>query len=447
MAMFARRVLQRCIDESHTYASDADRHRWVAKLKSTRAPDYIAVEWEIVLLNVFSRFGKLLHEPDLGSPQKADVVLENSALKFCADITAISDKGFHETNPIRELEDQLRGHYQASGITGGGLILNVSSVGFATYKGVKQRRILPEKAEFDKLVFNNSFTSFIDDIKLNPLNRKTHTTTFRDLGGIVQITYIPGQNGAWCQSHPIPQTTIIDSNPLSTALTGKAAQLKNCGYKGPCGIIICDGGTDVLRENFSGMTYSASDVISAFFRKHSSVNFVVTLSLRNHSDRTLKQRIEHRVYVRSIEGWHSALFLFFEEFAKRIPQVTQTPENALNELRFWEGKERRRLHLGGISVTYGRQSAKEIRISTHTLLEALAGRIPQAVLTQHFGMGVGRSNLFDQQLRAGCLLESATVERKPDEDSDEIVFRFGEPDPATSSFVTKRTPPKSEVKS
>src|ERR1700679_1686501 len=168
MAMFAKRVLQRCIDESHGYVSASTRHKWVAKLKSTRATDYIATEWEIVLLNVFSRLGTLLHEPELGFPKKVDVVLENSALKFCADITAISDKGFHQTTPIRELEDQLRSHYQVSGITGGGLVLDVSSVGFATYKGVKQRRILPAKAEFDKQVFNEGFISFIDDIRLNP---------------------------------------------------------------------------------------------------------------------------------------------------------------------------------------------------------------------------------------------------------------------------------------
>jgi hypothetical protein len=377
MAMFAKRVLQRCIDESHGYVSASTRHKWVAKLKSTRATDYIATEWEIVLLNVFSRLGTLLHEPELGFPKKVDVVLENSALKFCADITAISDKGFHQTNPIRELEDQLRSHYQVSGITGGGLVLDVSSVGFATYKGVKQRRILPAKAEFDKQVFNEGFISFIDDIRLNPLSRKIHTITFRDLSGIVQITYIPGQNGVWCQSHPIPQTTIIDSNPLSTALTSKALQLKNCGYEGPRGIIVCDGGADVLRENFSGMTYSAADVIRAFFRKHRSVSFVVTLSLRNHSNRTLKQRIEHKTYVRSPATWHDGLCLFFEQFVKNIPQVTQTPENALNELRYWEGKEHRRLHLGSITVTYGRRSPKEIQISTRAL-QVLAGRIPPA---------------------------------------------------------------------
>jgi hypothetical protein len=56
-------------------------------------------------------------------------------------------------------------------------------------------------------------------------------------------------------------------------------------------------------------------------------------------------------------------------------------------------------------------------------------------------MGIGQ-NLFEQQLRAGCLLESANVEQHSDEDSDEIVFRFGEPDPAASSFVTGDAPAK-----
>src|SRR5665213_1873637 len=436
MAIFTRRVLQRCIDESHTYASDTIRRGWVSKLKSTGATDYVAREWEIVLLNTLSHFGKLQHEPNLGGPSRPDVVFESDAVKFCADITAISDRGFDEQNPARTLEDQLRKRYARSETTTGGLALNISSLGFPAYKGMKQPRILPPEDEFDDLIFNGDFGSFLDYVKLNPLEKKTHTISLLHLRSLVRITYMPGRRGVWCDSHPIPQTTEIEKNPLFTALRDKVDQLTHSGYAGPCGMVICDGGAEVLRENFSGMTYSASEVIFAFFKKHSSINFVVTLSLRNGYDGTLKQRVEYRIHVRSVETWHSELNLLFAKIVEALPQVVQTPQNALNEMRFWEGRARYRTHLGGMSVTYHGHMAKEIRMSTRALLELLAGRISQETFNQRFSSERGR-NIFEQQLKAGCLLESASVERRSNEDFDEIVLKFGGPDPAASEFAVR----------
>jgi len=44
-------------------------------------------------------------------------------------------------------------------------------------------------------------------------------------------------------------------------------------------------------------------------------------------------------------------------------------------------------------------------------------------------------DLFEHQLRRGSVIESARVKRKPDEDSDEIVFTFGLHDPSVAQFT------------
>ncbi|SPE18355.1 hypothetical protein SBA5_150089 [Candidatus Sulfotelmatomonas gaucii] len=40
-------------------------------------------------------------------------------------------------------------------------------------------------------------------------------------------------------------------------------------------------------------------------------------------------------------------------------------------------------------------------------------------------------------MRRGSIIESARVEKKPDEDSDEIVFTFGLPDPSVAPFTSR----------
>ena len=84
-------------------------------------------------------------------------------------------------------------------------------------------------------------------------------------------------------------------------------------------------------------------------------------------------------------------------------------------------------------MTYGTRAPKEIRMSARTLQELLAGRLPHKLFNERFNRP-NEVNIFERQLRMGCLLESTTIEKHPDEDSDEIVFRFGEPDPTAADF-------------
>jgi hypothetical protein len=37
----------------------------------------------------------------------------------------------------------------------------------------------------------------------------------------------------------------------------------------------------------------------------------------------------------------------------------------------------------------------------------------------------------------GCLIKAASVQVSPDQDDDEIIFTFSEPDPAVAAFVLK----------
>ena len=80
---------------------------WVQRLNRV-SDDYVATEWEIVLLRAFARFGRVLHEQAFGR-RPIDLSFESSdgKLQFAADIAAISDQPLHDKNPIDRFHNEL----------------------------------------------------------------------------------------------------------------------------------------------------------------------------------------------------------------------------------------------------------------------------------------------------------------------------------------------------
>src|SRR5258706_11465033 len=100
IALFTRRVIGKCLDKNAEFVSTAKLRDWVQRLNKV-SNDYVATEWEVVLLWAFEKFGKVRHEPPLGR-RPLDVVFESfdGKLRFAADIVAISDQTLHDRNPI-----------------------------------------------------------------------------------------------------------------------------------------------------------------------------------------------------------------------------------------------------------------------------------------------------------------------------------------------------------
>jgi hypothetical protein len=441
MAMFTRRVLQRCIDESFPYASDKARRNWVSKLNSSSEPAYVATEWEVVLLHAMAQLGSMRHEPSLGGTRPIDAVVECDGLSFGADITAISDRGLHERNPVHALEARLEEVYQASGVTQGGIVVSIMDLSFG--KRLPNHSIVPPKQEFDKLIFSEKFNEWVSSLLSNPLQRSTYEVIYRNPRSVLRFVYQPGRSGAGLAEYSnYCATQTIEKNTLHNALRSKADQLKKCGFEGLRGIIICDGGADVLRQSFSG-AINTDQVVFEFLRRYKSVSFVVIFALRNLDVSTIRRRVESRVFVEREHPWHKNLNNFISQVVTRLPRVVQGPENALSELRFWEGKKR--TNLGGMSMTLGEtnDSIRELRMSTRTLLDVLSGRLSQAQLNEWYRHGKSKG-LFEHIADSGSLIESARVERKPDEDFDEIIFTFGTPDSASSAFRIPNPPHQEE---
>lgn len=438
MGIFSRRYLQRCIDESSTFATLQTRKLWANKLNSPSSPDYAAREWEIAILNALSKFGKLRHEVDFGGTTRPDVLFCSTGMEFVADITAVSDKGLHEQNPLELLKEELRKRYECSGITAGGFALIVTATSIPSRR-VKSLGIVPPVNRFDEIIFNSAYEDFIAKIKARNTER-------REIGVIygeppqsqIRIIYQPGKPGAYCHQYTVyTGLNVINKNPLYYALRDKSDQLKKSGYKGTMGIIVCDGGTRSLSEDRSTSTYSTADVVQEFLRRDRDkrVNFVAVLTRTEELSLRQRNSLRPKIHVRELEPWHGRLETLFAQVFSALPRITQSPDNAQRERRFYKGRETTRPHLGGLSISMGSQMS-EIKLSTRTLLDLLSGRLTTERFNREYRFDNGR-NPFERELRRGFTLESAVVKRLLDEDDDEIILKFAGPDPALARFTVK----------
>jgi hypothetical protein len=433
MAMFSRRALQKAIDGSLPYADRSKRREWVGTLNSPTSAKYIPTEWEVMILHALATLGTVYHESDLGGETKPDLHFQSPAVTFVGDIATISDRGSHERNPIGPFEKELRKRWEQSGITEGGFAFHASTR-LHTGRGSKPPVIMPPVDQFQTLIFNDRFDQFVRDVQLTPGEQRQLAVCWAR-ESVIQITYVPGRRFVWCTgytSYTIP--TLRDRNPLYLALKEKGDQLKRCGFTGLRGVIICDGGAHALRNMSSSYSYSVRDVVFHALKRHTSIDFVVIISLRDRNTQTIKQDANVELFVRDMTEWATPLNEVMHAMVGQLPTIMQSPDNARNELEHWLGREKKRTHVRGLTYSGGRNGVGEIRMSTQTLLEVLGGRLSVKELNEAYSLNK-REGLFEHQLRRGSVIESARVERKPDEDSDEIVFTFGLHDPSVAPFT------------
>jgi hypothetical protein len=110
MAILGRRTTQRLIDETAPVISRGQIRKLVDELNSMPETQTLSPDWELILLNAFSKIGHVKHEQSFGGNRKPDVYFEcrsNPRVRFVADIRTLSDKGFNAANPFDRLFDEL----------------------------------------------------------------------------------------------------------------------------------------------------------------------------------------------------------------------------------------------------------------------------------------------------------------------------------------------------
>jgi hypothetical protein len=436
MALFTRRTIQKCLDENAEFVTAEALGDWVQRLNKV-SDDYVAIEWEVVLVRAFAKCGRILHEPPLGS-RPIDVVFESfdGNLKFAADIAAISDQPLHEKNPIDRFRDELSRRIKKSKIDTGRFLFQVGEEQPVPQRGTgkKRRLLLPAVNQFSTFVFDAAFNDYLQMIRMSPQLARNHQVRHISPPINLTIQYQPGVgSGVGSVSHGVyTGTTVKDDNPLFNRLKDKAVQLRQSGYDGIRGVIACDRGSRIFNEMTHWSTYQMREVIDEFFRQNTSVAFVVTIGVKSTSSmlgRGFHADFEPKLFVRDTsEAWVADLDRLFTQVISSLPEIHQTPENAVNEMKWNQSTLRTKPFQGG-SIMQGNR----IQISTRELLDLLAGKLDQNRFAENHRMG-GADSIFKLYQSRGKMIKRAEVERRQDQDDDWIIFEFSDDDPAVSKF-------------
>jgi len=219
---------------------------------------------------------------------------------------------------------------------------------------------------------------------------------------------------------------------LYNALKSKAVQLRRSGCEGIRGIIVCDRGSRIFTEMSNWSTYKMDEVVGEFFRQNESVAFVGTIGIKSSYlmvGGRFQNNFEPKLFVRdSRNNWVPNLEHLFIQVISSLPAVCQTPENAVNNLKWNQSTKQTKPYMGGWMVR-----ENEIRISARELLDLLAGRLDQKRFAQNHDIG-GGNNIFSLYQSRGKMINRAAVERRPEEDDDWVILEFSADDPAVSSF-------------
>ena len=250
MAIFSRRTLQRLINENAKFLTRKQIKTHVEKLNQGD----LGAEWEVVLLNVFSKLGNVEHERNFNG-KKPDIYFtsDNNLLDFLSDIKTVSDEGIETKNPQNQLQKRLHKEVEQRDIKGHWDIQIGGSYKEARKNGTMIQLKLPALARFDKDIFNENFEEFSALIKQNPEELRKYEIKSESID--LAITYKPSKE--WTGSGGYPSYKNITSrehliqNSIYNGLESKSHQLKSSGYEGVLGIIICDGGSDFLKRSLN----------------------------------------------------------------------------------------------------------------------------------------------------------------------------------------------------
>jgi hypothetical protein len=421
------------INENAAFLKSRQLQTSVSLLNSV-TEEYLAKEWEMVILNASSKCGNVEHEPGAEGERAPDLFFRSldNRVRFIADVATVSDRGFNKDNPVDAFDEEFWRHLQKAGLfLTGGFHRQIDEHSESGSRGSnrKVRLKLPPRQEFDAKIFNAAFFAFLRNVKREPERSHRFDPPDGDVG--VHITYDPAKRGTGGGGHrSFNVATVIDRNPVYNALKNKGDQLKAVPFEGIRGIFLCDGGCEMLRSTPpQWSSYSVREIAGYVFQQFDSIAFIICLAVQTRIGSTFRDRrisVHHTLYVSPrCKSQLPPIKQVVEEIVAGLPKPQSTPENAMDDLR--TTKKRSGRYIGEL------QMGGDIKMSARMLLEILAGTRTLEEFAADYDFA-RHGNPFQRMLERGNLISQVTVEYHPEEDDDVVTIGFRGPDPAVSPF-------------
>lgn len=396
----------------------------------------LPTEWEIMLTSAASRQCSLEYEPNLGGRRKADMLIMPNGVGTpgcLVEITTISDESAHKENPYSTTCAAIRKKLRKLGAPTSGWGIQVDGRKDGPYRDAKVRLMLGQGRTED--LFDAAFYDFVKRVKKSPAQRHVHEWRGEQLA--MTLTFDPTSKYHFSPYLDYTAIHSLKRNPLASALTAKCKQLRQTGHSGPYGVIVCDGGCNVLSRPFMRTTaaFAVRDIIWEHFRSSTCLSFVLVLYVETGMGSILgDQRTQYIVQALpcfriGMPSLADVVLRHLTKAAESLPRPTASPANAVrcyirqypNE--WWQ--------FPGRSIS---MSNNRIKLSSRALLELLAGRKTPADFFAAFGDDdISSRNHFDRQRAEGRCITEIKLTRGAGDD-DEIEFVFGPPDAAATAY-------------
>lgn len=407
------------LTENRRFVGQRQLSEHIRRLNGNDPVQRVTTEWEIAVLNGLSKLGQTQHEPTVPGTSKPDVLFTHSAGTVLMDITTVSDRGLDQQNPIDKLANHLLELVRKRNLEPDHFDLSVRGNDRDLYiGGPKARLLIPRERDFDRLIFNDGFHQFLDQIRDRPTVKRTFSVINSEVRVIV--TYDPAQRSFSLGYLSYTVAFSIEENAIWRALNEKASQLDQSGLDGTKAIILCDGGCEALnRAGRGGLSLGADDIVLKFLNTHRRIGFVLALLVKDDNGEHL--RILAKTWIWRPDSPAAPLATYLHQrLAAGIPNPESNPFSAYGTEN--EGKS---FNGGYVMVGWS------IKISSRVVAELLAGRRSQEDFMRD---NPDVKQRFDRAISEGRMLAATKIEACPERDDDWIHFKFSEPDAAISRF-------------
>jgi hypothetical protein len=438
MALFSRRVMRRMVEHLSHHLQPADLKKIVGAINRTDE-NSLSFEWELAVLVGLSKLGTIKYEASFGGKTYPDVHFQDKSgtSELVADITCVSDVGVITRSMIEVFEEEFISYTKEAKLNPYNFHIQIDGKLSGEYPNQSMTLLLPNRARM-KRVMDEQLAPFLGAIK----SREPSQISVDEADFKIVISYEPDRRSLGI-GHPSFTTGYAQSeNTLHYALENKHEQLNKSGYAGLKGIIVCDGGSDVLRSRHQWAgTFSAKDIIRAYVKKNLDLDFVMILRLEeDRFEGTNKKGVEGCLLRNDICGdaMSSSALDTILSLPDHIPKTDTNVQSARSVLRAGEGKVGAS-HFGG----YKKMGDRQITIFARFLLELLAGKenADRYFIRPKFSSKEGEvegENPFKRWSAEGRTIVNSSVELSEDEDDDWITLELGDPDPAISPIRRPR---------
>lgn len=250
------------------------------------------------------------------------------------------------------------------------------------------------------------------------------------------ISYFPGTWTTTITYADYRSPRDVVRNPLYNRLKKKANQVRRCAGTGPslCGIIVCDGGTNLFQRAVGLGALSLERIAEHFLRRTQTIDFVAAISVKDSSfdmsSRKHPYSFNVDVFGMADDAPRGMLRSLLADGLHHLPKPIRTPVNARYHLTSQK--------MNGLASLQFRDcgsaqlSAGNIRLSARAVMDYLAGRLDRDQFLLR--ADAWTLSILKKWLDEGNLVDGIDLVKNANCDDDELVLHVRRSDPAVSPF-------------